>query len=150
MTNLAELSVNWNEVTEIGHSPVPPGEYGAKIVKTEVRKTKDGTGQYINIEFALVGQKGLAGKRVFEKINIKNKSEKCVQIGLGQWKSLLKVLNMSPDSVQDTSQIHGQLVGMKVIVEDKNDSYGPSNRVKSFFEFSEELVEKSLTNEVPF
>lgn len=139
-------NVNWSEVEDIGFKPLPAGVYGAKITKAEISNNKAGNGQYIKIEFTLLGSKGIKGRKVFEYLTIQHPKEQVVQIALGKLKKLIKMVGKDPDSVEDTSELTNELISVKLNV--KNDEkYGPQNKIVDFEYFNEDLLTKDLSDE---
>jgi hypothetical protein len=137
--NLADLNVNWNDYEDSDFKPLPEGTYAAKVTKSELKNTKSGDGQYIKIEFTLLGEKGIKDRKVFENFNIKSKNPEAAKIGFTKLKALIKAAGLGPDSVTDTSEIHGIPVGIKLKIK-SDPEYGDSNAVKAFVEFSEDLL----------
>lgn len=148
--NLDALNINWNDVAVNDFKPLPAGRYAAKITGSEIKKTKDMTGQYIKLEYTLLGVKGIANRKVFNNFNIKNKNEEATKIGLGQFKKLLLLLKHDPASFTDTTGLHGELVTIKLTVR-KSEEYGDQNEVKDHEAFDEDLLEQELPiEETPF
>ena len=58
---------------------LPPGKYLGQIVASEMRPTKDGTGQYLYLEVDILeGQ--YAGRKLFDRLNLINANPDAVQI----------------------------------------------------------------------
>lgn len=148
MTDLNNLlgEVDWNSVEEIGFKPLPVGTYGAKIVKAELKMTKDSFGQRLSIEYALLGGKGVANRRVFDNINLKNKSEKATQIGMGALKKLLITLGLDCSSFVDSQVLVGQMIGLKLKIE-QSEEHGDTNKIKDYVKFEDHLLEVSANTE---
>src|SRR5690625_5981936 len=53
---------------------IPAGWYNAKITESELRDTRAGTGQYIQVRFDITGPQQ-AGRVMFDNLNIRNPSE---------------------------------------------------------------------------
>lgn len=147
MSNLfGDLNINWNEVEKSSFAPLPPGVYAAKVTKTDVAKTKDGTGKYLKAEFSLLGGKGIKGRKVFEMFNFVNKNEEAVRIGLGKFKTLCEVVGKDPDQMTDSSELIGSMVTLKLKVDGARDGYEAQNRIQDFKEFDEDLATKTLSD----
>lgn len=146
MSLLGIGNVNWNDVEDIGFKPLPAGQYGAKITKADLSATKAGTGKYIKLELTLVGNKGVKGRKIFEYLTIQHPSEQVVMIALAKLKKIIKAIGKNPDDVQDTSELLGELVAVKVKVA-TDEKYGPQNKIVDFEEFTEDLLNKTLDDE---
>lgn len=137
--NLSDFNFKWSEVEESSFSPVSPGTYAAKISDSEIKVSKKGD-KYLKLEYTLLGKKGIKGRKIFENYFLVHSNPKTVQIALGKLKSLLKKLEIDYSDFQDSSMLHGKMIGVKVKIESSKD-YGDQNRVQDFVEYSEELLE---------
>lgn len=147
MSNFTGIAnVDWNAIEDVGgFKPLPAGTYGAKITKAELSNNKAGNGKYIKLELSLVGQKGVKGRKIFEYLTVSHPNEQVVRIALGKLKKVIKLVGLDPDSVQDTSELQNEMIGVKLNI--KNDEkFGPQNRVLDFEEFNEDLLNKGLTD----
>ena len=107
---------------------LPDGIYLTKIAKSELKDTKSGTGQYLNIQFKVIdGQ--YEGKSIFNTYNVKNDNATAVKIGMEQLKSLLFHAG-APFTLAAPSDIEGFDVVLKV--GNKSDSYGDKNIIKGY------------------
>jgi len=114
---------------ENSFAPIPAGQYFLIADEAEVKQTKDGTGEYINIKFKVMDGEQ-AGRFVFQMFNIKNKNEKAVEIGIGQLKSFMRcagLTNMVLASPLD-------LIGLRcdALIKIKSDDFG-DKAVISYF-----------------
>jgi hypothetical protein len=99
-------------------APLPPGEYTVTIDKAEIKQTKAGDGHYVNVQLSVVGDK-YANRKMFDRMNIDNPSQKAVEIGLRQFSSLCRAAAGGQDvKVTDTDELLGQTVVVKVAVKD--------------------------------
>jgi len=103
-----------------------PGEYDLTVAKAEVKDTKSGTGQYINVQF-----QNESGQRIYHMFNIKNANPEAVKIGLGQLKTFLKMAGLDSTKLTDVTTLEGALVRAKIT--EKEDSNGVlRSRISSF------------------
>ena len=117
---------NKNELPEsTGFDPIPAGDYRAKIAEATVKQTKDGTGNYINIRYDIIGPTH-EGRVVFDMVTVKNKSQKAEEIGRQNIGSIMGALGLQ--SLKDTDQLVGGVCEIKVKIE-KDEEYGDKNRV---------------------
>lgn len=127
---LLNESINANDLPESsgGFDPLPPGDYQARIADADVKKTKDGSGEYIKVRLDIIGPTH-AGRVVFANFNIRNKSPKAEEIGRQQLGGLMRAIGLP--TLTDTDQLVGGNVTVSLKIRD-DEKYGPSNEVKAF------------------
>jgi len=111
-------------------TPLPKGDYTLQVAKTALKPTKDGRGQYINVEFTVLGPK-YQGRKLFTNFNVLNSSAEATRIGRQQLKSLILSAGVPAEQVTDTEQLIGMTCGARVDTEE-NEQYGAQNRIKRF------------------
>jgi hypothetical protein len=109
-------------------SPIPKGDYTAKIVKADVMPTKAGDGEYIKLRLDILAPTH-QGRVLFANLNIRNPSAKAEEIGRQQLGDIMRALGLA--KVSDTDQLIGGELSIKVDVKD-SEQYGPSNEVKAY------------------
>jgi len=83
-------------------TPVPPGTYTAMIVASEIKATQKG-GQMIVLELDI--QEGeQSGRKLFERLNIKNDNEKAVNIAFRVLGEIVKAVGKG--TIKDTDELH--------------------------------------------
>ena len=128
MANIADFSRRADELQEQDYTPIPDGTYNAEIKSAEMKDTKDGTGQYINMALTVLGPTH-ANRIVFAMINIVNKNPAAEEIGLRQLKELRIACGLA--SLRDTDELIGRTLKIKVKTQ-KSDSYGDKNVVSAY------------------
>lgn len=124
---------------------LPAGQYNVSVEKAEVKETKSGTGQYINVTFTIIGGEN-NGRKLFHMFNIKNENAKAVEIGLSQLKSFMLAAGAKSFAIDSVTQLHGLYASAKVVR--TSDSYGDKNVIKGFT--SAEKVELQSESALPF
>lgn len=109
-----EQPFNANEVPEREEfTPVPPGSYTAMIVASESKATSAG-GEMIVLELDI--QEGEhAGRKLFERLNIKNSNPKAVDIAFRTLAEIVKAVGKT--TIKDTEELHNKRVAIEVRVE---------------------------------
>ena len=110
------------------YDPIPEGWYNAVIHSAELKSTKAGTGQYINIRYDITGENH-AGRVVFGMLNIINANIKAQEIGRQQLGELLRAIGKV--QVSDTDELLGSSLSIKVGI-NAREGYDPRNDVKGF------------------
>jgi hypothetical protein len=107
---------------------LPEGKYLCMAVASQIKPTKAGTGEYLEITFEVIDGQG-KGRKIWERLNIRNANKKAEEISQRQLSALCRsigVLNLS-----DTDQLHNIPVVLEVEIEQR-EGYSPQNRVKSY------------------
>lgn len=110
-------------------TPLPAGDYNVTIQDAEIKQTKSGTGQYINLKLHVDGPTH-NGRLLFAMLNIKNESSVAEQIGRGQLGSILRALSI--DFLEDTDQLLGGPLCVKVAVKAASGQYAAGNDIKAY------------------
>lgn len=114
--------------------PLPEGEYTVKVDSADIKTAKTGKGQYINIQFAVLGPK-YQGRKLFTRLNIIHDNPEVVRIAQQQLKNMLLAGGWTTEQVNqfnNTDQLIGLTCNVRIEIEDAKGQYGPQNRVKSF------------------
>jgi hypothetical protein len=108
---------------------VPAGLYAATIQKVDLRPTKDGTGQRMNIQLGINGPT-CAGRVVFAGLNIRNTNPKTEEIARRDLKSIRDSLGLA--RVNEVDELVGRSLLIKVICRPASDGYEASNDVRGY------------------
>lgn len=128
MALIQTINVNDLPVDEgANFTPLPDGEYLTRIAKCEIKETKDGTGEYFNLQLVVVDGK-YVNRVIFGMITRKNKSDEAEKIGHGQLRTIMEAGQIN--ALSDTDQ----LLGVKVVVRVTQEEYKGviTNKVKSY------------------
>jgi hypothetical protein len=123
--------LNLEGVKEQKFEAMPAGVYALQVDKAEVKPTKDGTGEFV--ELTLKVAEGDYSKRMLRhRFNTKNKSEQAQSIGLSQLKTFLLAAGHAGKSLSGASD----LVGLKVqaVVHLKKDQNGVARPEVKYFQ----------------
>lgn len=123
-----EFDVNTLPQSESNFDPLPAGWYDVNITGAELKDTKDGTGNYINVKYSVTGPTH-QGRVVFGMLNLKNKNPKAEEIGRQQLGELMRACGLA--RVTDSDQLIGGRCAIKLNVETQ-EGYEPRNNVKGF------------------
>lgn len=122
-------------------TPVPPGSYMAMVVASELKDTQKG-GQMIVLELDI--QEGEhSGRKLFERLNIKNDNPKAVDIAFRTLGEIVKAVGKT--TIKDTEELHNKRMYIEVRVEPakpyvdkdgKEQPGSPQNSIKKFLPVS--------------
>jgi hypothetical protein len=99
---------------------LPVGEYQMHIINSELRDTKASDGQYLWLEFEILGPK-FSGRKFWDRLNLFNKNETAVKIARKQLASICSALNFA-SLPNDSVQLHNK--PMKVVITHKENKQG--------------------------
>lgn len=108
---------------------LPPGDYQAQIVNSEMRTTKDGSGQYLWLEMAIIDGHH-SNARIFDRLNLVNNNQQAAEIAQRTLSAICHACNVM--QVDDSEQLHMRPMTVKVIVKPAQGNYAPSNEVKGY------------------
>jgi hypothetical protein len=83
--------------------PLPPGDYHAIITDSQMKDTKAGTGQYVELVMQII-EGEFSGRKLWERLNVVNPNKQAEDIARSQLKSLSGVCGVEP--LRDTEQLH--------------------------------------------
>lgn len=104
---------------------IPPGKYPVMIEKAEVKQTKRGDGHYLEVTMSVLdGQ--FKNRKLWDRINIQNPNQQCVDIGLRCLAALGQALGIA--SIQSTDQLlNGVCIAHVKVKDEQNEvrTYSP-------------------------
>lgn len=107
---------------------LPRGKYLCMAVDSQIKPTKQGNGDYLEITFEVLDGNG-KGRKIWERLNIRNSNKKAEEISQRQLSALCRSVGVM--NLGDTVQLHNIPVMINVDVE-TSEGYSPQNRVKSY------------------
>jgi hypothetical protein len=116
------------QIEPMSFDVLPAGEYEVCIAQTQMKPTKDGHGQYLELELQVLDSP-FQNRRLYDRLNLINASDQAVQIARGTLSSICRAVDvLTPD---DSSQLHGKILRAKVVIA-KSAEYGDSNEIKAY------------------
>ncbi|CAB4144010.1 Protein of unknown function DUF669 [uncultured Caudovirales phage] len=126
---MAQLNFDANNVEPSESFDVlPKGKYLAMAVASQIKPTKSGTGEYLEITFEVLDGQG-KGRKIWERLNIRNSNKKAEEISQRQLSALCRAVGVL--NLQDSDQLHNIPVVLEVDVEER-EGYSAQNRVKGY------------------
>lgn len=115
---------------------IPAGWYNAQIDQSEMKPTKDGAGAYLELRFSVLdGQ--FANRKVFTRLNLRNANPVAQEIAYKQLSAICHATGVM--QVQDSQQLHGCPLKIKVKVRAASGDYEASNEISSFKNINEQV-----------
>ena len=92
---------------------LPPGDYLAQIVRSDMKETKNGSGQYLEIELAVLD--GVhAERRLFDRLNLVNSNQQAADIANRTLSSICRATGVM--MLTDSEQLHFRPMQVSVAV----------------------------------
>lgn len=109
--------------------PIPAGWYVAMITDSEMKPTKAGTGEYLQLRLDVIDGEH-EGRVIFDRLNLNNPNETTVQIAQRTLSAICRAVGvMQP---QDSSDLHDKPLRVKVSIRPAGNGYDASNEVKAY------------------
>lgn len=121
---------NANEVDpNVAFEPLPPGEYLAVVVASEMKPTKNGAGEYLQLELEVIDGPH-KGRKVWDRLMLKHSNSQTVAIAKGTLSALCRAVGVLVP--RDSSELHNLPVVVKVACKKRDDTGEQTNVVKGY------------------
>jgi len=108
---------------------LPPDTYTAVITDSELKDTKAGTGNYIELSFQIID--GPHTRRMlWTRFNMKNPNPKAVEIGRDQFAAVAHAVGVP--NVKATEELHNIPLKIRVDTQVRKDTLKEENRIFSY------------------
>ena len=108
---------------------LPKGSYLCVAIASEMKATKNNTGEYLQITFEIVEGEH-QGRKIFERLNIRNQNKTAEDIAQRTLSALCRAVGVM--RLSDSDQLHNVPVSLDIVVEEGKGDYGPQNRIKAY------------------
>ena len=110
-------------------SPLPVGNYTVVITTSEMKPTKPGNGQYLQLTLQVV-EGEYKNRLIFDRLNIQNQNDVAQQIAQKALSSICRAVGvMHP---RDSEELHDKVFQVKLGIRPASGEYGESNIVKGY------------------
>ncbi|GIK54155.1 MAG: hypothetical protein BroJett014_31280 [Planctomycetota bacterium] len=121
---------NANEVDpNVAFEPLPPGEYLAVVVASEMKPTKNGAGEYLQLELEVIDGPH-KGRKVWDRLMLKHSNSQTVAIAKGTLSALCRAVGVLVP--RDSSELHNLPVVVKVACKKRDDTGEPVNVIRGY------------------
>lgn len=125
----AELNFNAADVPpSTPFEPIPAGTYRMHIVESEVKRTKDGAGRYLQLVWE-VTDGGYKGRKVWDRLNIDNPNKTAQDIAQRGLSAICHATGQL--QLRNSEQLHHKPVMVRVTVR-QDAGQEPQNDVKGY------------------
>ena len=110
--------------------PIPAGKYVAVIVDSQMKMTKAGTGQYLELTFQIV-EGEYENRFLWSRLNLDNPNPQAVQIAQAQLSAICRATEvMAPK--KDSSELHNLPLVINVACKKRPDTGDITNEIKGY------------------
>jgi hypothetical protein len=118
-----------NQVEPASFDPLPAGKYLAIITESEMKATKSGAGQFLNLTFQVLDGE-YKGRKLWARLNLKNPNPQAEQIARGQLSALCRAVGvMAP---RDSVELHNLPLLVTVKIKKRDDTGDLQNEVSGY------------------
>jgi len=128
MANLSGFNANEYEPSS-SPDPLPAGKYPAVITDSEMKATKAGTGEYLQLTFEVIDGPH-KGRKVWARLNLDNPNETAVKIAQAELSAICRATGvMTPN---DSVELHDLPLVIDVRCRKRPDTGDISNEIKGY------------------
>jgi hypothetical protein len=111
---------------------LPSGEYLMAITESEMKETKGGTGQYLQLVFAVLNAAipELIGRKVFVRLNLINSNQTAVDIAQRELSAICHAIGVL--KLQDSQQLHDLPMTCSVKFMPAKGEFAESNKIAGY------------------
>jgi uncharacterized membrane protein len=127
---MAKIGFNANQVEPSTPMDVlPAGKYLCMAIASELKPTKNGAGEYLQITFEVLDGTH-KGRKIFERLNIRNSNKTAEDIAQRALSALCHAVSVI--ELDDSDQLHNIPVTLDVAIDPAKGEYSASNKVKGY------------------
>ena len=127
---MAELNFDSNDVEPTGNfEPLPLGEFLVVISASEMKPTKNGEGQYLQLTYDLIDGE-YKGRKVFDRLNLVNKNEQAQEIAQRSLSAICRCVGVLHP--KNSEELHDKPMVIKLGIRPASGEYQASNIVKGY------------------
>lgn len=111
------------------YTPIPAGSYPVIITESEIKETKNGSGNYLKVALEVQGGE-FQGRKIFHNITLQNQNPTAVSIGQRHLSQICHAVNVL--QVKDSADLHYKPMIAVVKIRKGDGQYGDSNEVQRY------------------
>ncbi len=113
----------------VGFDPIPAGKYLVVITNSQMKTTKNGKGEYLELEMEVL-EGEYKGRKLWDRLTIKHPNELTVQIAKGTLSSICRAVGVMQPS--DSVELHNLPLIASVGCKKRDDTGDLTNVVKGY------------------
>jgi hypothetical protein len=108
---------------------IPAGKYLAVITESEMKPTKKGDGQYLELTFQILDGPH-KNRNLWARLNLDNRSEQAVQIARGELSAICRAVGVL--APKDSVELHNLPLSITVKCKKREDTGDLTNEIKGY------------------
>jgi hypothetical protein len=127
---MATLNFDANQVEpSTGKDPIPAGKYVAAVTASEMKPTKNGAGQYLELEYQIIDGEH-KGRKLWSRHNLQHPNAQTVQIARGELSAICRAVGiMTP---KDSAELHNLPMTVAVKCKKRDDNGEMTNEISAW------------------
>lgn len=109
--------------------PIPAGKYTAVITASEMKPTKKGTGQYLELTFQIIEGEH-KGRNLWARLNLDNPDATAVKIARAELSAICRAVGVL--APKDSVELHNLPLVLKVDRKNRKDTGEPTNVIRGY------------------
>lgn len=143
---MAELNFDSDSIEPTGNfEPLPLGEFLVMISASEMKPTKNGEGQYLQLTYDVI-EGEYKGRKVFDRLNLVNKNEQAQEIAQRSLSAICRCVGVLHP--KNSEELHDKPMVIKVGIRPASGEFQASNVVKAYSRTDGKDL-KEVTEETP-
>jgi len=110
--------------------PIPAGKYLALISESEMKPTKTGSGQYLQLTFVILDNGPYSGRHIWTRLNLQNSNRTAEDIAQRELSAICRAVNVLRP--QDSADLHNIPLAIIVGMERNKGTGELTNRIKGY------------------
>jgi len=112
-----------------GFDVLPAGEYSVVISESEVKPTKSGNGNYLQLTFTVI-EGEYENRKLFARLNIDNPSGQAVAIARSELSAICHAVGVL--KLKTSAQLHDIPLSVKVVIQKNKETGEEFNAIKKY------------------
>ena len=112
-----------------GFDPIPAGKYVAAITASEMKPTKNGKGEYLELEMEVL-EGPFKGRKLWDRLTLKHPNTQTVEIAKGTLSAICRAVNVLQP--RDSVELHSLPLVASVMIKTREDNGEPTNTIKGY------------------
>lgn len=126
----------------VGFDPIPAGKYLAVVTATEMKPTKNGSGEYLQVELEVI-EGPHKGRKLWDRLTLKHPNELTVKIAKGALSAICRAVGvMAP---KDSVELHNLPLVISVGCKKREDNGEITNVIKGYAKRESGAVRPAVT-----